>query len=114
MRYFFKKEERLKNKKDFNNIFKYGKCIKYKFYSCYYIKNIENDRSRIGIVVKKKIGNSVKRNYEKRVIKNIYRQNKNILNQNFDIVFILKYPFGTFLDKKNEIIKILSNIQENE
>ena len=50
----FKKNEKIKNKKDFDNIFQNGKLIKTKFYSCRYLKNNGN-KSRIGIIIRKKI-----------------------------------------------------------
>ena len=65
-----KKNEVVKNNRDFERIIKEGKYRKNNEFIIYYLAN-SLDRSRFGISVGKKIGNAVERNYYKRVIRNI-------------------------------------------
>jgi ribonuclease P protein component len=109
----FKKEERLKNKKDFNKVFNDGKKIKKRYYLCFFLKNNINN-NRIGLIVKKRIGNSVKRNYEKRILREFYKEFRNELNNYFDMIFILLRPDGDFLDKREDFKRILIYIQKND
>jgi ribonuclease P protein component len=64
----------------------------------------------LGIVLKKKIGCSVKRNYEKRVIREFFRLNKSILDENYDLIFLLKKPNSQFYAKQTDFIEIIKNI----
>jgi len=71
--------------------------------------------SRIGTIVKKKIGNSPKRNYERRIIKEFFRYFKfDISNNSYDIIFILKQKDGSFLEKKEDFKNIITRIQKND
>ena len=70
----FNKKLRIKAAGDFRYVFVNGKTIRSRSYKCKYLEN--NSTSRLGIIVTKKIGNAVVRNYEKRLPKIIgYEQN---------------------------------------
>lgn len=109
----FKKEERIKKRSDFNAVFKNGKIVKSKFYNCRYLKNCLN-YNRIGIVISKKIGNSVKRNYEKRIIREFFRQNKNKFINNYDLIFTVLQCNVDFERKESNFEEILQIIKNNE
>lgn len=84
--------ERLKGRKNIKNIFKKGiKNYKY-FINFIYIKNKNFNFTKIGVFVPKQfLKKAVDRNIIKRLIKNSYRINKNILNKKLYIIFIYKY-----------------------
>ncbi|MCK4798996.1 MAG: ribonuclease P protein component, partial [Spirochaetes bacterium] len=109
----FDKKERLKKRNDFSNVFDHGKLIKAKFYNCRYFKNL-TDTNRIGIIVRKNIGNAVVRNHEKRLVREFFRKNKHVLKNKLDLVFICKQPGGSFLNKKREFEQILIHTQEDD
>lgn len=75
----------------------------------------ENDHGyrRLGISVGKKAGSSVSRNYIKRVIREIFRKNKNIFPQGKDIYVIYKkraqLDIG-FSEIEQELINIFKNL----
>ena len=84
-----KKEEIVKNNRDFDSIIKNGKYQKNNNFIIYYINNDKN-MNRFGISVGKKIGNAVIRNYYKRVIRNICDKNKNLYSNNKDYIIIMR------------------------
>jgi len=106
----FYKKNRIKKKKDFIKVLKNGYYIKEKYYICRFIENGLSE-SRIGIIVKKKLLNAVKRNYEKRVLREFFRVNKNTLKNNYDIVITVIENAGAFAEKKACFERILLKIR---
>lgn len=83
------KKNRLKLKKDFEQVFKQGKGFKQNFL---FMKVIENglDETRFGFVVSKKISNkAVIRNKIKRQLREIIRNQINQIKKGLDIVLIV-------------------------
>ena len=109
----FKKNERIKKRSDFLNILKNEKIVKSKLYICRYLKN-SLDYSRIGIIISKKICNSVKRNYEKRILREFFRQNKDKFIKNYDLLFTVLQCDVDFDRKKIDFEEIAEIIQKNE
>ena len=109
----FGKKERIKKRNDFIKILKNGKIVKSKLYICRYLKN-SLDYSRIGIIIKRKTGNSVKRNYEKRILREFFRQNKDKLIKNYDLIFTVLQCDVDFDRKKIDFEEITKIIQNNE
>ena len=109
----FKRKYRIKKRNDFINVLKNGKIVKSKLYICRYLKN-SLDYSRIGIIISKKVCNSVKRNYEKRILREFFRQNKDKLIKNFDLIFTVLQSDVDFDRKKIDFEKTTEFIQKNE
>ncbi len=84
-----KKEDIVRNNREFNNIINKGNYKKNNEFVIYYIDN-ELDHSRFGISVSKKIGNAVTRNYYKRIIRNICHKNKNLYSKGKDYIIIMR------------------------
>ena len=102
-----------------NGLFKYlynkGRSFVHPYFIIY-CKDNKKDFNRIGITVSKKIGNSVKRNRAKRVLKEAYRIIENEVATGYDFIFVArsktpfismniikKDMFNTF--KKNNFLK---------
>jgi len=82
--------EKLKKKRDFENLRLNTKSINTKFYRIKYKKN-SRDNPRIGIIISKKVHKlAVQRNLFKRRIREIFRTHKSKINQNIDILIIAK------------------------
>ncbi|HOK08918.1 MAG TPA: ribonuclease P protein component [Candidatus Hydrogenedens sp.] len=71
----FSKEYRLRKKKDFEYVFEKGKRFSGKGLVCYWFSD-EVSGNKLGIVVSKKVGQSVERNRIKRYIREYYRLNR--------------------------------------
>ena len=109
----FNKKNKIKRRNDFINIFENGQIVKSKFYICRYLKN-SLDYSRIGIIISKKKCNSVKRNYEKRILREFFRQNKDKFIKNYDLIFTVLQSDVDFDRKKIDFEEITKIIQKNE
>jgi ribonuclease P protein component len=110
-----KKIERVKKSQEFDNIIKNNKYVKNDAYVIYYNDN-ESIISRFGISVGKKIGNAVKRNYFKRVTRNICDINKNLYSKPKDYIIIVRKGCEKLsFDEKNEsFISLINKIQLKE
>ena len=109
MKYFtFPKRKRLLNRKDFVNLNRLGKRYRTKHFTIIFKEN-ELSISRLGITVSKKIGNAVKRNKVKRLVREFFRLNKRCCPKGYDIVIIANNGAdGLFFKKiKEELGEII-------
>lgn len=102
-----KKEKRVKNKLEFNNIIKNGNNISNENYVIYYLPKKEKE-IRFGVAIGTKLGNAVKRNKLKRQIKSIIREIEEKFLQDKDYIIIAKRDLKKI--KYNEMKKSLINI----
>ena len=85
-----KYSESLKKNKDFQLVYKQGTSYANK-YLVMYVKENHLEKNRIGISVSKKVGNSVKRNRARRLMKESYRQLSSGLPQGgYDFIIIAR------------------------
>jgi len=79
----------LKNSLEFGNVYKRGKSYANK-YLVMYIADNNLGINRLGISVSKKVGNSVVRHRITRLIREVYRLNKDKLIEGKDIVVVAR------------------------
>jgi len=108
-----KKEEVVKNNRDFDSIIKKSQFKKNKEFVIYYIDN-DKEYNRFGISVSKKIGNAVTRNYYKRVIRNICDKSKNLYSKRKDYIIIMRkgltlLKFSDAEKSMNDLLKKINN-----
>ena len=84
-----KKPDVLRNREDFNNLYRKGKSSGSKYVVVFYIKNNLN-LSRKAFLASKKVGNSVARNRARRLMKEAFRQLEDSLPAGYDILFIAR------------------------
>jgi ribonuclease P protein component len=73
------------------------------------------DVFKFGIVVSKKVGNAVNRNYYKRIFRVFFRTNKPIFKQGYNYVFILRNHVKDYsFNELEEIFLFLVNKSKNE
>ena len=81
--------ESLKKNQDFQNVYKNGISYANRYLVMYVLEN-QTDRNRIGISVRKKVGNSVIRHHLTRLIREGYRLQEDMFNSGLDIVVIAR------------------------
>jgi len=85
----FRKHEKIRKRAEYQSIYEKGA----RTFSRHFIIVSQNNRlgyRRLGITVSKKVGNSVRRNRIKRMIREFFRLNRNRLAESQDIVIIGK------------------------
>lgn len=108
-RYTFPKSERLLKKWEFQRVFAENKKYAGKFLVLYILPN-QPDR-KAGIIASRKIGNAVKRNRIKRLIREAYRLNKNLLPNNIHLVITAKQGISKlkYKDVEEDLREIYNN-----
>jgi ribonuclease P protein component len=104
------KENRLKNKSDFENVFEKGKAFREDFL---FLKRVENnlEETRFGIIVSKKVSNkAVIRNKARRRISDVITLNLLNIKKGMDVVIIAgnQIKEKSFKDIKEKEIELLS------
>ncbi|UCC41459.1 MAG: ribonuclease P protein component [Candidatus Aminicenantes bacterium] len=85
----FGPHERIRKRNDFLFLYRKGKRYRGIYFNLIYFSN-NLSFSRLAVVVSKKIGNAVKRNKIKRWMRSLFRRNKDLLKDSFDIIIIVK------------------------
>jgi ribonuclease P protein component len=85
----FLKSERLLNRKDFVNLNRWGTRLQTDHFLISLMKNGQGF-TRLGITVSKRVGNSVRRNRVKRLIREFFRLHKASFPQGCDIVIVAR------------------------
>ena len=85
----FPSRERIKNRKDFARVWETGKKGETVSAVFFFLKN-NLPFSRLGLKLSKKVGNAVRRNRIKRILREIYRRNKKDMTEKADLVLIPK------------------------
>ena len=83
----FTREERIRKRNDFITVYRTGVRIATRHFVVYVCKNQLGSR-RLGVSIGKKIGNAVKRNRIKRLLREFFRLNKDILPDSHDFVIV--------------------------
>lgn len=110
-----KKEHRISHG-DFLKKRKFYKKFSSLPFSVYFYKDTPNDFIRFSVIVSKKIyKRAVDRNHTRRIIYSVVGEvikDKNIKNYKYDIIFIVKKEIIglKYIDIKNEVKKVLSNL----
>ncbi|QRN41867.1 MAG: ribonuclease P protein component [Neisseriaceae bacterium] len=109
-----KKSDKLLNKSDFSEVFKYKKTFNTEknLRIFYYINN--QNQQRFGLIVSKRVSKkAVDRNYMKRLIREWFRYNRSYLPRG-DYIFCVKNQFShqNFYEVNRELDHFKSHIQK--
>lgn len=107
----FRREERLLSKKDFLKIRKKGIRLLSGSFIIFAHQN-DYDFNRLGIAASVRVGNSVKRNRIKRLLREFFRLNKNIFPKSIDIFISVKKEarISRLCDVEQELIPVLKKL----
>ncbi|HUC93594.1 MAG TPA: ribonuclease P protein component [Paenibacillus sp.] len=83
---------RLRNRNDFNRIYRGGKSFANGQFVVYWSKRPQTEQFRMGVSVSKKLGNAVVRNRMRRVMKEIVRLNAPQISEHTDFIVIARKP----------------------
>lgn len=114
----------LRNKKDFSRLYNKGKSAGSKYVVLFYIKN-DLPYIRRAFLASKKVGNSVRRNRARRLMKESYRKISDRIEDGYDILFIARNNINDTkcqnveksmreVLKKAKLLKLKSSLGEKE
>jgi ribonuclease P protein component len=83
---------RLRNRNDFNRIYRGGKSFANGQFVVYWSKQPLAEPFRMGVSVSKKLGNAVVRNRLRRLVKEIVRSNADVIAERTDFILIVRKP----------------------
>lgn len=89
MRFSLTKADRILRRREYIALSKDGRRIQNEHFIVYFSAG-QHDRSRIGVTVTKKVGNAVKRNRIKRLVREFFRLNRHRISGKWDISVIAK------------------------
>lgn len=84
------KQLRLRNRADFNRIYRFGKSFANRQLVVYWSNKPEIERFRLGVSASKKIGNAVVRNRMRRMLKEIVRLHEAEIRDHVDLILIVR------------------------
>ena len=84
----------IKKNRDFQNIYDTGKSYANRQLVMYVYANFSED-TRIGISVSKKVGNSVVRHHMTRLLREVFRLNKQNIRRGLDIIVVVRVAAKT-------------------
>lgn len=109
------KKQRLTRSADFQRVYRQGKSVAGRHAVLYYFERVsesEDDISRLGVSVSKKVGGAVVRNQVKRVLKEIFRELQARTAANYDYVIIARHGLPDFLEKNRheEVVAMITDL----
>jgi ribonuclease P protein component len=96
--------KRLRKQDNFQKVRSLGRSVFYKSFICQYHLFV-HDRvvaRRLGVIASRRVGNAVKRNRGKRIIRELFRIHEDKLPLNCDIVVILRSAYERYTYKELE------------
>ena len=108
-----KKINIVKKNEDFKKTIDLNQSLKNRYLLIHYGSN-DLDIYRFGISVSKKIGNSVTRNYYKRIIRNICDNHKKLYSKGKDYIIILRKACteANYIDIENAFVELINKIEK--
>ena len=89
----FQPEERLKKRREFLKVQRTGRKVHLRDLLVFVRRGL--DRRRVGITVTKKVGVAVVRNRIKRLVREVWRRQRQVLPDGYDYVFVAKISAAT-------------------
>lgn len=109
--------QRLRQQRDFRQIRSQGiriHCGSFIF-QCLQRSDDTSAQPRLSVIASRRVGNAVKRNYGKRMLREIFRNNQAALPSHTDVVIVLRGSFDTqtYLQLEARYLKACGNFSKN-
>jgi ribonuclease P protein component len=103
--------ERIRRKSDFASLYRQGGRLRGRYFTLVFLKN-ELGHSRLAVVASRKVGSAVVRNRVKRRFRELFRRNKQLLQDPLDIIVITRPESGeaAWTDLRDAFISSLTTI----
>ena len=88
----FSKDERLLRRPQFRQVLDHGRKLRVDRYCLLFFLPNGTNQKRLGIIASKKVGNAVARNRAKRIIREVFRRNKERFQDGMDVVVVSGKP----------------------
>jgi ribonuclease P protein component len=85
----FPKTNRILRRSEFRSVYQKGRIFRANFFNAFVMEN-GGGASRLGITTTRKMGNAVKRNRARRLLREVFRKNKSSVPGGIDIVLNAK------------------------
>lgn len=82
----FSKDFRVSRQNDFASVFKKGCRSKTPHFRFYFLTDRENDSARLGLILSRRVGNAVVRNWIKRRLREVFRLQRRDIKPGTDIL----------------------------
>ncbi len=103
----FQRKERVRNREDFLRLIYEGTRYHSKQYSLITVKN-NLEYMRFAVSIKKNVGNSASRNYEKRLCREFFRREIIGQKKGFDVLIIIKNKSENYCKSYNALKSLFS------
>jgi ribonuclease P protein component len=104
----FPKENRVLKRGEFREIYETGRKVQARFFTAF-VRGRAGEQRRLGITSTRKIGNAVARNRTRRLLREVFRKNKQLVPSGIDIVLNVKRSLleATYQDLEGDFIAFL-------
>ena len=111
----FRRHERIRQKQEFRRVYEQGKKIVSSSFVLYLLQDYQQHVRRLGITAGKKLGNAVTRNRCKRLVRELFRRNKEKFPPGSDlIVLVTRNMVGKcYTELEEELYSIRQLYEEN-
>lgn len=109
-------QQRLRTQSDFQQVRSRGTRIHCGLFIAQYLKHEQENASypapRLGVIASRRVGNAVKRNYGKRLIRNLFRKHQALIPAGYDLVIVLRSNFASvpFADLESRFQELCQSI----
>ena len=102
--------ERIKRRNDFQRVYAHGEKRISASFLLYLDVDSRRPYRRLGVTVRKKIGHAVIRNRCKRIVREVFRRNKDVFPQGADVVVVIRQAMvgKRYDDVRQEICNMFS------
>lgn len=111
MRKNLTRKEKLKSEVEIQRLFSLNSSrVRYRGAQLRFVKN-DLDHNRFMICLVRKFGNAIERNSAKRILREIYRNQKSDIKKGFDLAFILLPGDYNYKERKKQFEKLVKKAE---